>query len=121
MSTMVVEIHVPLSPAPNLPDGACPYPWIEEIEDFLADLDDHGDAAVFDDGEEHAGAYVFLITGAGEGDPPEDLLEDLLDDLLEVASRLAMLPGVPAGVVAFISDDEAEEFGLGRRISLPLP
>ncbi|MFI2351753.1 hypothetical protein ACH492_33050 [Streptomyces sp. NPDC019443] len=106
--TMVVEIHVPLSPSQNVPDGAYPYPWIEEVEDFLADLEDQGDVEVFDDGEEDADAYIFFVTGAGE------------EDLLAVASRVATLPGVPAGTFAVISDDDAEEFGLGRRVTLPL-
>lgn len=85
VATMVVAIHVPLSPTPNLSEGAYPYPWIEEVEDFLADLEDQGDAEVFDDGEEDADAYVFFVTGAGE------------EDLLAVASRVATLPGVLRG------------------------
>lgn len=51
---------------------------------------------------------VVEITGAGEG------------DLLALASRVATLPGVPAGSVAVVSNDGAEEFGLGRRVALPL-
>ncbi|MEV7978358.1 hypothetical protein [Streptomyces sp. NPDC086519] len=63
----------------------------------------------FDEGEEDGDVYVFFITGAGEG------------DLLAVASRVAALPGVPAGTVAVVSNNEAEEFGLGRQVALPLP
>ncbi|MFF4309687.1 hypothetical protein [Streptomyces sp. NPDC001507] len=103
MPTVVVEIHVPLLPTPGLPDGSYPFPWIEEVEDFL------GDVEVFDEGEEDGDVYVFFVSRAGEG------------DLLAVASRVATLPGVPAGAVAVISNDEAEEFGLGRRVALPLP
>lgn len=44
MPTKVVEIHVPLLPTPDLPDGAHPFPWIEEVEDFLSDREDQGDA-----------------------------------------------------------------------------
>lgn len=106
--TMVIEIHVPLRPAPILPDGAYPYPWIQEAEDLLAEVEDQGDAEIFDDGEEDAEAYIFFVTGAGE------------EDLLAVASRVAALPGVPAGTFAVISEEGAEEFGLGRRIALPL-
>lgn len=109
MPTMVVEIHVPLLPAPGLPDGSYPFPWIEEVEDFLSDLEDQGDVEVFDEGEDDGDVYVFFITGAGER------------DLLAVASRVATLPGVPEGAVAVVSNDEAEEFGLGRRVALPLP
>ncbi|MEU6064692.1 MULTISPECIES: hypothetical protein [Streptomyces] len=47
MPTVMVEIHVPLSPTPNLPDGAYPYPWIQAVEDFLADLEDQGEVEVF--------------------------------------------------------------------------
>jgi hypothetical protein len=100
---------MPVSPTPNVPDGAYPYPWIEEVEDFLADLEDQGDVEVFDDGEESAEAYVFFVTGAGE------------EELLAVASRVATLPGVPAGTFAVVGDDGAEVLGLGRRVTLPLP
>ncbi|WP_259294682.1 hypothetical protein [Streptomyces canus] len=71
--------------------------------------DGQGDVEVFDEGEEDGDVYVFFITGAGEG------------DLLAVGSRVATLPGVPAGTVAVVSNDEAEEFGLGRQVALPLP
>ncbi|MFF9364458.1 hypothetical protein [Streptomyces griseoluteus] len=106
---MVVEIHVPLLPTPDLPDGAYPFPWIDEVEDFLSDLEDQGGVEIFDEGEEDGDVYVFFITGASQG------------DLLTVASRVATLPGVPAGTIAFVSTDEAEEFGLGPRVELPLP
>ncbi|MER6420989.1 hypothetical protein [Streptomyces sp. NPDC001137] len=105
---MVVEIHVPLLPTPDLPDGSYPFPWIEEVEGFLSGLEDQGVVEVFDEGEEDGDVFVFFVTGAGEG------------DLLAVASRVATLPGVPAGTVAVVSTDEAEEFGLGRRVVLPL-
>ncbi|MGW1505054.1 hypothetical protein ACWCQW_42425 [Streptomyces mirabilis] len=107
--TMVVEIHVPLLPTPPLPQGAHPVPWIGEIEDFLAEIEDQGDVEVFDDGEEHEDAYAFFVTGSGE------------EHLVAVASHVATLPGVPAGTFAVVSDHEAGEFGRGRRVSLPLP
>lgn len=106
--TMVVEIHVPLPPTPNLPEGAYPFPWFEEIEDVLSDLEDQGDVAVFEDGEEHEDAYVFFVAGGGE------------EELLAVASHVATLPGVPAGAFAVVSDGQAEEFGVGRQVTLPL-
>jgi hypothetical protein len=90
-----------------MPPSAQALPWIEDVEDFLADLEEQGDVEVYDDGEEDGDVYVFLITGAEER------------DLLAVASRLALLPGVPAGSFAVVSDDEADEFGLGRRVPLP--
>ncbi|MGW7360829.1 hypothetical protein ACWGI0_30450 [Streptomyces sp. NPDC054802] len=105
---MVVEVHVPLPPMPGLPDGSHPFPWIEEVEDLLSDLEDQGEVEVFDDGEEAEDVYVFFLTGASE------------EALLAAASRVATLPGVPAGAFAVVSDDEAEEFGQGRRVILPL-
>ncbi|WP_269814327.1 hypothetical protein [Lentzea terrae] len=39
---------------------------------------------------------------------------------MATASRTAKLDGVPPGVYAMVTDDEAEEFGLGRRVDLPL-
>ncbi|MBT2414740.1 hypothetical protein J7I94_30040 [Streptomyces sp. ISL-12] len=38
MPTMVAGSHVPLLPTPGPPDGSCPFPRIEEVEDFLAGL-----------------------------------------------------------------------------------
>ncbi|MEV5082226.1 hypothetical protein AB0K74_26425 [Streptomyces sp. NPDC056159] len=29
-------------------------------------------------------------------------------------------PGIPSGVFAMVTNDEAEEIGLGRRVELPL-
>ncbi|MEI5524430.1 hypothetical protein WB401_23905 [Streptomyces brasiliscabiei] len=63
---------------------------------------------MYDDGEECDGAYVFFITGATE------------KVLLAVASGTAGLPGIPSGVFAMVTNDEAEEIGLGRRVELPL-
>ncbi|GLF94960.1 hypothetical protein [Streptomyces yaizuensis] len=109
MPTTVVEIHVPLTPAPGLPDGAYPFPWIDAVEDFLTGLEERGPVRVHDDGEEDGDAYVFFVTGAGE------------EALLAVASRVAALSGVPAGAFAVVGDDTAEEPGQARRIPLPLP
>ncbi|MGY5061138.1 hypothetical protein ACWDFR_45115 [Streptomyces sp. 900105755] len=67
MPTVVVEIHVPLLPTPGLPDGSYPFPWIEEVEDFLSVLEDQGDVEVFDEGEEDGDVYVFFVSRAGEG------------------------------------------------------
>ncbi|WP_245703849.1 hypothetical protein, partial [Streptomyces lushanensis] len=78
---MVVEIHVPLLPMPDLPDSSYPFPWIEEVEDFLSGLEDQGDVEVFGEGEEDGDVYVFFLTGTGE------------EDLLVVASRVATLHG----------------------------
>ncbi|MFF3499196.1 hypothetical protein [Streptomyces sp. NPDC003247] len=106
---MIVEIHVPLSSVPNPPDGASPSQssWIDQVEDFLVDVEDQGDAEVYDEGEQVEDAYVFFVTGAGE------------EELLAVASRVALLPGVPAGAFAVVSHEGAEEVGVGRRVELP--
>jgi hypothetical protein len=102
----VVEIHVPLVSPPGLPDGAYPFPWIRIVDDFLADLEKQGELEVFDEGDEVGKVYAFFITGAE------------VDRLLAVAGQVAGLPGIPAGSFAFVTDDEAEEVGRGRRVKL---
>ncbi|GIF45727.1 hypothetical protein DFJ67_0636 [Asanoa ferruginea] len=104
MTMTVVEIHVPLTPVPGLGENDYAFPWIDDVEDFLAGLEE---AEEFDSGEEYGDVYVFFIAGA-----PDEVL-------LSVAARVAGLERVPAGAFAVISDDEAEEFGRGRRVSLP--
>ncbi|MEV4517171.1 hypothetical protein AB0K00_50485 [Dactylosporangium sp. NPDC049525] len=104
----VVEIHVPLVPAENLAPDGYPFPWIEQVEDFLVQLEDEGAVEVYDDGEQHGGVYVFFITGAEEA------------GLLAAASRVAALDGVPPGTFAMVTDDQASEFGMGRRVNLPV-
>ncbi|WP_091561337.1 hypothetical protein [Micromonospora pattaloongensis] len=109
MPDTVVEIHVPLVATPGLTEDQYAFPWTEDVEDFLAGLDEQGDVQQYDDGEECGEAYVFFITGSRE------------EALLAVATRVATLDGVPAGAFAVVTDDEAEEFGMGRRVDLPLP
>ncbi|MDQ1008670.1 hypothetical protein QFZ82_003155 [Streptomyces sp. V4I23] len=101
----IVEIHVPLREAPGTPEGSDPFPWIDLVEDFLVEQED---AEVHDDGEEYGESYVFFVAGAAE------------EDLLAVASRVAGLRGIPGGTFAVITNNEAEEIGLGRRVQLPL-
>ena len=105
-SAVVVEIHVPLTPLIGLPEGEDPFPWIDEVMDYISEVDERGEAALYDDGGEFGDVYVFLINAASEA------------QLLNVAARIADLPGVPAGVFAMVTDDEAEEFGQGQRIEL---
>ncbi|SNS96975.1 hypothetical protein SAMN06264365_1313 [Actinoplanes regularis] len=105
----IVEIHVPLVPTEGLAPGAYPFPWIDQVEDLLAGLEEEGTVEVYDDGEEYGDVYIFFITGADEA------------ALLSAASRVAVLGGVPAGTFAIITDDEASEFGMGRRVDLPVP
>ncbi|MDX6241430.1 MAG: hypothetical protein QOG10_6254 [Kribbellaceae bacterium] len=40
------------------------------------------------------------------------------ETLLAVAAHVAALPGIPRGVFAIVTDDEAEEMGVGRRMPL---
>ncbi len=107
MAETVVEIHVPLVPAPGLTGDEYPFPWIDDVQDFLADLDEQGDVQEYDDGEEDGDVYIFFVTGRNEG------------ALLRVAAQVAALDRVPAGAFAVVTDDEAEEFGRGRRVALP--
>ena len=106
MAETVVEIHVPLVSPSDLPDGAYPFPWIRVVDDFLADLEKRGDLEVFDEGDEVGRVYAFFVTGAD------------VDHLLAVAGQVARLPGIPAGSFAFVTDDEAEQIGRGRRVKL---
>ncbi|WP_433795772.1 hypothetical protein [Actinoplanes sp. CA-252034] len=102
MAEVVVEIHVPMIPV------AGPHQWIDRIEEFLAELDEDGTVALIDDGEEFGDVYVFPIAGAGE------------TELLAAASRAVSLDDVPGGAFAMVTDDEALEWGLGRRVELPV-
>lgn len=36
MSNTVVEIHIPLVATPGLADDDYPFPWIDDVHDFLA-------------------------------------------------------------------------------------
>jgi len=105
-ANLLVEIHVPLTPAPGLAVGDYPYPWIEDTEEFLAQIEEQGIADVYEDGEEVDGAYVFFITGASEG------------ELIAVAARVAALPTAPGGVFAMITAVDADAHGMGERVEL---
>ena len=85
MADIVAEIHVPLTPAPMQKKNAYPYPWIDDIEEYLADLDGSS-GEEYDDGEELGEEYLFFVSGAPE---PE---------LIQLARRVSRLKGVPAGV-----------------------
>ncbi|MEV2240424.1 hypothetical protein [Micromonospora sp. NPDC049891] len=103
----LVEIHIPLVPATGGEPSDYAYPWIDQVEDLLSDLEDDGTVEVYDDGEENGDVYVFFIAGATEA------------SLLAAASRVAALDGVPAGVFAVVADDAAPD-GAGRRVDLPV-
>jgi hypothetical protein len=108
MAQLIVEIHVPLVDtgvrSPDNPDYA--YGWIFEVEEYLASHQDTGGFEVYDDGEESGNAYLFFLTGADER------------KLLSVARDVARRPGMPKGAYAIVTDDEAEETGVGQRAPL---
>ncbi len=108
MSDLVVEIHVPLTPAAGLAEGEYPFPWIETIEEgFLFQLEEgSGSGEVYDDGEQLGDEYLFFVWNAPE------------DALIELARRVAQLPGVPDGAYAIVTDTDSEEMGTGRRVDL---
>ena len=102
---LLVEVHVPLVPTPDL-DPEDQFDWIDTILDFLEEVQDSGDAAMFDEGESLDDVYVFSIHDADES------------QLLAVARRIADLPGVPTGVFAVVTDTEAEDYGMGERFDI---
>ncbi|SBT39012.1 hypothetical protein [Micromonospora narathiwatensis] len=104
----IVEIHVPLAPTPDTAPDVYPVAWIDQVEDFLIELEDEGAVEVYDEGEEYGDVYIFFITGANEA------------SLLAAASRVATLDSVPAGAFAMVTDERAPELGMGRRVDLPL-
>lgn len=106
MSELVVEVHVPLVPQPGLSADEYQFPWIDTVEQFLAELEDSGRGEMFDDGEELADEYVFFVWQAAER------------ELVALARRIADLPGVPEGVYAVVTDDDSEQTGTGRRVEL---
>ena len=102
---LLVEVHVPLVPTPDL-DPEDQFDWIDTILDFLEEVQDSGDAAMFDEGESLDDVYVFSIHDAHES------------ELLAVARRIADLPGVPTGVFAVVTDTEAEDYGMGEHVDI---
>lgn len=102
MADLIVEIHVPLTPTPGANDYA--FPWIDEIEAYLGELDG-SDGEMHDDGEELGDEYLFFVSGAPEA------------DLIQVARRVARLDGVPKWVYAVVNDSEGD-MGEGRRVDL---
>jgi hypothetical protein len=108
MAQLIVEIHLPLVDtgvrSPDNPDYA--FGWIFEVEKYLAKHEEEDGFEVYDDGEEFGNDYLFFLSGAAER------------TLLSVARDVARLPGVPKGAYAIVTDDEAEEMGVGQRAPL---
>ena len=97
---VMVEIHVPMT----TDDGE----WIDDVGDFMIDLEEELGIEEHDDGEEFGDVYIFFIAGANER------------TLLKAASRVATREGVPPGAFAMVTDTAAPSFGLGRRVNLPV-
>lgn len=108
-SKLIVEIHVPLDSRTESLPGIRNSAWIDDVQEFLVELDEEVDGAEpWDDGDEWFGNYVFFIAGQDE------------NKLLEVASRAATLEGVPTGAFAVVTSEEAGAvWGDGDRIPLP--
>ncbi len=95
----MVEIHIPLTA-----DGE----WIDDVGDYLIDLEEELGIEEWDDGEEFGDVYIFFIAGANER------------TLLKAASRIAVRDGVPGGAFAVVTDTGTARFGQGRRVNLPV-
>lgn len=96
---VMVEIHFPVTAEED---------WIDDVGDFMIDLEEELGFTEYEDGEEFGDDYIFFIAGASE------------KTLLAAASRLAVRDGVPAGAYAMVTDTAAPKVGLGRRVSLPV-
>jgi hypothetical protein len=96
---LLVEIHIPMTA-----DGE----WIDDVGDFMIDLEEELGLQEYDDGEEFGDVYLFFVAGASER------------TLLAAASRVATRTGVPAGAFAMVTDTNAPQYGMGRRVNLPV-
>ena len=96
---VLVEIHVPMTDDNE---------WIDDVGDFMIDLEEELGLEEYDDGEEFGDVYIFFIAGAGER------------TLRAAAAGVATRDGVPAGAFAMVTDTAAPQFGLGRRVNLPV-
>ena len=103
---LLVEIHIPLVVDPTVPEDEDQFPWIEDITEYLLDLDEGDEAAMYDDGEEFGDVYVFTINTADE------------QTLLNIANRIANRSGVPTGVFAMVTSVEADGYGEGRKVEI---
>ncbi|WP_306204747.1 hypothetical protein [Actinoplanes sp. RD1] len=97
---VLVEIHVPLTG--DVVD------WVDDIGDYLIDLEEELGIEEYDDGEEYGDVYIFFIAGVNER------------TLLRAASRVATRKGVPAGAFAMVTNTNAPQFGMGRKVPLPV-
>ncbi len=96
---VLVEIHVPVT---------ADLEWVDDVGDYMIDLEEELGLEEYDDGEEFGDVYIFFIAGASER------------TLLKAASRIATRDGVPAGAFAMVTDTNAPQLGMGRRVHLPV-
>ncbi len=109
MGELVVEVHVPLTKSIEIEEGEYAFPWIDDVSEFVADLDEsprYEGAEMHDDPEEWEGHYVFFLSGAPE------------EALLRVANDIGQLSGVPVGAFAMVTDSDAATYGEGTRVEL---
>ena len=106
MAQLVVELHVPLEPDRSVAEGEYQFPWIDDLTEAIDELGDTTETELYDDGEEFADHFVFLLTGADEA------------TVLAAAARLATRTAVPAGAFAIVTDSDATELGAGRRVDI---
>ncbi len=95
----MVEIHFPVTAEDE---------WVDDVGDFLIDLEEELGFEEYEDGEEFGDDYIFFLAGASER------------TLLKAASRVATREGVPPGAYAMVTDTAAPKIGMGRRVSLPV-
>lgn len=107
-SSPSVEIRIPLLSSIAPENGKYAYPWIEDVQDFLSELDELGECSLADDGEEVEESYSFRLTGRTS------------DSLLAIASRVARIAGVPCGVVAILTEEDGEGSGRENRVQVPM-
>jgi hypothetical protein len=96
---VLVEIHIPVTADSE---------WIDDVGDYMIDLEEELGLEEYDDGEEFGDVYIFFIAGASER------------TLLKAASRIATRESVPVGAFAMVTDTNAPQFGMGRRVDLPV-
>ena len=95
-----LELHIPLVPTKGLDEGEYQFPWIDELDEAIEELESEGILETAQDSEEIDGHYVFFLGGADE------------DALTGSAERLAARDAVPAGAFAKVD---------GRRVELSEP
>ena len=96
----ILELHVPLVPTKGLDEGEYQFPWIDELDEDIQQLEEQGILEIAHDSEEIDDHYVWFFGGAVD------------DALIDSAERLAAKDSVPAGAFAIVD---------GRRVELLEP